>query len=66
MSSERSKQNLQRDNGEHDHRRETGLAVVTRRNLRALSATPQRPVFCTLTPGPARGRTQANHVPPPC
>ena len=43
MPSERSEQTLQRDKVEHDRTRETGLAVVTRRNLRALAANPQRP-----------------------
>ena len=39
--SEHSEQNLQRDKDEHDRKRETGLAAVTRRNLRALAASPR-------------------------
>jgi hypothetical protein len=37
-----SEQNLQRDKDEQDHTTEMGLAVMTRRNLRALAATVPR------------------------
>ena len=46
MPSEHSEQNLQRDTDKHDQ----GLAVVTRRNLRAPAATPQRLVSCRVRP----------------
>ena len=47
----------------HDHTRETGLARVTHRDLRALAATPQRPASCTPKPGPMRGRTNQTQRP---
>ena len=53
--SERSEHNLQRDKDKHDHTGETGLAKVTRRNRRALAATPQRPASCTPNRGPCVG-----------
>ena len=48
-SSERSEQDMQRDKGTHDHMRETGLTVVTRRSLRALADALRQPASCTQT-----------------
>jgi hypothetical protein len=60
---------LQRDKDEHDHTRETGLAVVTRRSLRALADTPQQTATCTQTNrDPARHAhaSQIQRWPAPC
>ena len=46
---ERCGQNLQRDKGAHDHTRESGLAVVMRRGLRALADVLRHPTSCTQT-----------------
>ena len=46
---ERCGQNLQRDKGAHNHTRETGLAVVMRRDLRALADVLRHPTSCTQT-----------------
>ena len=42
-----SEQDMQRDKGTHDHMRETGLTVVTRRSLRALADALRQPASCT-------------------
>ena len=47
-SSERSEQDMQRDKGTHDHMRETGLTVVTRRSLRALADALRQPASSVL------------------
>ena len=47
-SSERSEQDMQRDKGTHDHMRETGLTVVTRRSLRALADALRKPASSVL------------------
>jgi hypothetical protein len=46
---ERCGQNLQRDKGAHNHTRETGLAAVMRRGLRALADVLRHPTSCTQT-----------------
>ena len=43
----RSEQDMQRNKDKHDHTREKGLAVVTRRSLRALAGTLRQPASCT-------------------
>ena len=76
--SEQHGQHLQLDEGKHDHTRETGLAGVIRRNLRALVDALRHPASCTQTHrDPARhahaaqtqrwpascGHTQATELP---
>ena len=39
---------MQRDKGTHDHMRETGLTVVTRRSLRALADALRQPASSVL------------------
>ena len=43
-----SEQDMQRDKGTHDHMRETGLTVVTRRSLRALADALRQPASSVL------------------
>ena len=64
--SERSEQDMQRDKGTHDHMRETGLTVVTRRSLRALTPCDSLHPVHRLTRTQRGTHMQAKPIAGPC